>query len=172
MIHALSDLSGPAKTAIEVRQRLAESPCRPSYRPAQNRFQGLRKARYGRDIMRSRNREARSACPIATTLDIVGDRWSLVILRDMVNGKKRFSEFLASPERITTNVLSDRLAMMEATGLIEARVYQMRPKRYEYELTEKGLALLPVLQEICRWANRFVPGTWVPPEGFMKKRAP
>lgn len=77
-----------------------------------------------------------------------------------------------APEHIMTNVLVDRLAMMEAAGLIEACVYRPRPKRYEYELTEKGLALLPVLQEICRWANRFVPGTWVPPEGFMKKRAP
>ena len=123
-------------------------------------------------MIRSRNREARSGCPIATTLDIVGDRWTLVILRDMVNGKKRFSEFLDSPEHITTNVLRDRLATMEAAGLIETRPYQERPRRLEYLLTEKGLALLPVLQEICRWANRFVPGTWVPSEGFMKKRAP
>ena len=62
-------------------------------------------------------------CPIATTLDIIGDRWTLVILRDLVNGKKRFSEFLDSPERITTNVLTDRLAMMTANGLVRRKLY-------------------------------------------------
>ncbi|MEE8531507.1 MAG: winged helix-turn-helix transcriptional regulator, partial [Hyphomicrobium sp.] len=54
----------------------------------------------------------RSRCPISTTLEGIGDRWTLVIVRDMVMGKKRFVEFLASPERITTNVLTDRLALM------------------------------------------------------------
>lgn len=112
----------------------------------------------------------RSPCPIATTLDLVGDRWTLVIVRDMVNGKRRFADFLASPERVTTSVLADRLARMEAAGLIEARPYQERPRRYEYLLTAKGLGLLPVLQEVCRWANRFVPGTWTPPESFMARR--
>lgn len=116
-------------------------------------------------------REPRSGCPIATTLDMVGDRWTLVIMRDLVCGKKRFSEFLASPERITTNVLADRLAAMEADGLVVRRSYQERPKRYEYVLTEKGEALLPVLQDICRWANRYVPDTWTPPDHFMRKRA-
>lgn len=120
----------------------------------------------------TRSQDRRSSCPIATTLDLVGDRWSLVILRDMVIGKKRFSEFLNSPERITTSVLAARLAKLEAAGLIKSRAYQDRPKRYEYEMTEKGRALLPVLQEICRWANRYLPGTWIPPESFMKKRTP
>jgi DNA-binding HxlR family transcriptional regulator len=115
-------------------------------------------------------RDSRSLCPIATTLDIVGDRWTLVILRDMVNGKKRFSEFLESPEKITTNVLADRLALMEAAGLAEKRAYQLRPKRYEYALSEKGEAMLPLLQEMCRWANRYLPGTWTAPENFMKRR--
>jgi DNA-binding HxlR family transcriptional regulator len=118
----------------------------------------------------TRTPQKRSGCPIAMTLDLVGDRWSLVILRDMVNGKKRFSEFLDSPERITTSVLAARLARMEEAGLVEARAYQNRPKRYDYQLTEKGLAMLPVLQEICRWANRYVPGAWIPPESFMQKR--
>lgn len=113
-------------------------------------------------------RENRSGCPIATTLDLVGDRWTLVILRDMVNGKKRYSEFLDSPEHITTNVLADRLALMEAAGLAKRRPYQERPKRFEYELTQKGRDLLPVLQAICRWANKHCPGTWTPPESFMK----
>ncbi len=113
-------------------------------------------------------RPNRSACPIATTLDMVGDRWSLVILRDMFTGKTRFSDFLDSPERITTNVLTDRLVQLEAAGLIERTAYQQRPARYEYRLTGMGRGLLPVLQEICRWANRHVPGTWTPPASFME----
>ncbi|MEZ0244627.1 MAG: winged helix-turn-helix transcriptional regulator [Sphingomonas sp.] len=111
--------------------------------------------------------EFRSGCPIATTLDLVGDRWTLVLLRDMLNGKSRFSDFLASPERITTNVLTDRLTRMEAAGLVEKKRYAERPKRYAYSLTQMGGDLRPVVQAMCRWANRHVPGTWIPPEHFM-----
>ncbi|MDH3742137.1 MAG: helix-turn-helix transcriptional regulator [Hyphomicrobiales bacterium] len=120
-------------------------------------------------MVRRADRPARSGCPIAATLDVVGDRWSLVIIRDMINGKARFGEFLESPERITTNVLTDRLAQMEQAGLVDRIAYQQRPPRFEYRLTGKGHALLPVVQEMCRWANRFVPDTWVPPESFMTK---
>jgi DNA-binding HxlR family transcriptional regulator len=109
----------------------------------------------------------RSGCPIATSLDLVGDRWSLVIMRDMLMGKKRFGEFLKSPEKITTSVLTDRLQRMEAAGLVEKRAYQSTPERFDYHLTEKGAALRPVLQEFCRWANAYVPGTWTPPDSFM-----
>lgn len=116
------------------------------------------------------NRPPRSGCPIASTMELVGDRWSLVILRDMVNGKSRFSEFLDSPERIATNVLTDRLRAMEQAGLAKRKPYSERPLRFQYELTRKGRGLLPVLQEICRWGNRFIPGTWVPPEAFMALR--
>jgi len=113
--------------------------------------------------------DPRSGCPIATTLDIIGDRWTLVILRDMLNDKCRFSQFLDSPEKITTNVLTDRLALMERAGLVKRTAYQLHPKRFEYTLTQKGKALLPVVQEMCRWANRFVPGTWTAPESFMAR---
>ncbi len=115
-------------------------------------------------------KEPRSGCPIATTLDIIGDRWTLVILRDIINGKKRFSEFLDSPEGIATNVLTDRLALIETAGLAMRNAYQMRPKRFEYELTEKGRNLLPVLQEVCLWANKYYPETWVAPPSFMEKQ--
>ena len=111
-----------------------------------------------------------SRCPISSTLDLVGDRWTLVLLRDMVNGKKRFSEFLDGEERITTNILTDRLVLMEKGLLVKRILYQRRPPRFEYVLTEKGVGLLPVLQEICRWGNRFLPGTWKPPEAFMRRR--
>ena len=110
----------------------------------------------------------RSGCPIASTLDLVGDKWSLVIVRDMVTGKKRFGEFMASPEGIKTNILTNRLRRMEATGLVERRAYQLKPQRFEYILTERGRALLPVLQEMCLWANQHIRDTWVPPESFMQ----
>lgn len=113
----------------------------------------------------------RSGCPIATSLDILGDRWTLVILRDLINGKKRFSEFLDSPERITTNVLTDRLGLIESAGLANRVMYQERPKRFEYQLTQKGRDLLPVMQMICLWANKYYPDTWTPPASFMKKHA-
>ena len=117
-------------------------------------------------------RRRRSGCPIASTLEIVGDRWTLVILRDLLNGKATFSELLASPERITTNVLTDRLAAMERDGLVVRVPYQQRPVRHRYVLTDSGEALLPVLQAICRWGNAHVPDTWIPPEAFMRRTVP
>lgn len=112
----------------------------------------------------------RSGCPIATTLDLLGDKWSLVIVRDMLTGKANFGDFLASPEGISTNILAERLRRLEAAELVVKRAYQARPPRYEYRLSDKGEALLPVLQAICRWANTYVPGTWMPPESFMSRR--
>lgn len=102
---------------------------------------------------------------------MVGDRWSLVIVRDMLNGKSRFGEFLSSPEKIATSVLADRLERLVAVGVAEARAYQDSPVRHEYRLTEMGEAMLPILQEVCRWANRFRPETWPAPEAFMRRLA-
>ncbi|MGK2870820.1 MAG: winged helix-turn-helix transcriptional regulator [Alphaproteobacteria bacterium] len=113
-------------------------------------------------------REPRSGCPISTTLELVGDSWTLILIRDMINGKKRFAEFLSSPERITTNILTNRLNSMLQAELIEKKLYQSNPRRYEYELTKMGRDLLPVLQAMCCWGNQHFPGTWTPPESFMK----
>ena len=110
----------------------------------------------------------RSGCPIATTLDLVGDRWTLVIVRDMVMGKKRFGDFLKSPEGIPTNILTDRLQRLEAFGLLEKRSYQENPVRFEYRLTKKGADLLPALQAVCLWANRHLPDTWKTPKRFLE----
>jgi len=112
----------------------------------------------------------RSPCPIACTLDVVGDKWTLVIVRDMLNGKSRFSGFHDSPERIPTNILADRLRRMEEKGLLTKNLYAKKPPRFEYALTVKGEALLPILQEVCRWGNKFLKGTWVPPERFMSRK--
>jgi DNA-binding HxlR family transcriptional regulator len=110
----------------------------------------------------------RSRCPIATSLDVLGDRWSLVIVRDMIVGKRRFGEFLDSAEHITTSVLADRLAHLEAVGLVKRSAYQKHPERFEYALTDHGMDLLPLLQEFCRWGNRHFPRTIEPPNNFMQ----
>jgi len=110
----------------------------------------------------------RSGCPIASTLDLVGDKWSLVIVRDMINGKTRFSDLLTSPEGITTNILTNRLRSMEASGLIERQPYSTKPLRHEYLLTDKGRSLHPVLQSVCRWANANIADTWSAPSEFMQ----
>jgi len=101
---------------------------------------------------------------------MVGDKWSLVIVRDMINGKDKYGEFLDSPEKIPTNILADRLKRLGELGLIDKLPYQDKPVRYAYELTAMGEALLPVLQEICKWANRYFEETWLPPDEFMTIR--
>lgn len=113
---------------------------------------------------------SRSPCPIASTLDILGDKWTLVIVRDLLVGKSRYGEFLESPEGISTNILADRLRTLESAGLVSKAPYGNSEIRNAYSLTEKGDALLPVLQEMCRWGNRFLPETWVPPSFFMERR--
>jgi DNA-binding HxlR family transcriptional regulator len=109
----------------------------------------------------------RSGCPISSTLDIVGDKWSLIIVRDMLSGKSRYGEFQDSPEGIPTNILSERLKRLEAAGLVKKIPYQERPVRNAYTLTEAGIGLKPVVQALCRWANEFFPDTWNPPASFM-----
>lgn len=113
----------------------------------------------------------RSPCPIATALDMVGDKWTLLVLRDLFVGKSKFGEFEDSPERIPTNILAERLKRLETHGFVERSPYQDKPVRYAYALTKKGRGFLPVLQEISKWGNAFVPGTWVPPSFFMEMTA-
>lgn len=113
-------------------------------------------------------KSARSGCPIASALDIFGDRWTLVVLRDLATGKRRFGDFLASPEGITTNILAERLTRLEEAGLVIKREYQAHPPRYEYRFSERGADVLPVLQALCVWSNRHLPNTWKAPEKFMR----
>ncbi len=111
----------------------------------------------------------RSDCPISGGLDLAGDRWTLLILRDMFLGKRRYSDFLSSAEKITTNILADRLVKMERAGLISKKPYQQRPVRNEYRLTPMGRALLPVLQQMSLWAARFVDGAAGPEDALMTR---
>ena len=103
--------------------------------------------------------DSRSACPIACTLDIFGDRWTLLILRDLFLGPKKFSDFESAPERIPSNILASRLRRLLEQGFISRHAYQERPVRYEYRLTRKGNSTGPVLKAIVIWANSEIPGT-------------
>lgn len=100
----------------------------------------------------------RSLCPVATALDVLGDRWTLVVVRDLFLGRKRYQEFLASPEKITTNILAQRLQYLEEQGLVEKALYQEHPPRYEYSLSEKGKALAPVLTSLWNWSQLWEQG--------------
>ncbi|PHR59122.1 MAG: transcriptional regulator [Robiginitomaculum sp.] len=111
----------------------------------------------------------RSPCPISTSLEIFGDKWTLILLRDMFNGKTKYGEFLQSPERITTNILATRLATMTRHGIAQKQLYQSNPKRYEYILTDKGKGLHPILVSMCHWGNEHYPDTWIAPAHFMEK---
>jgi DNA-binding HxlR family transcriptional regulator len=112
----------------------------------------------------------RSGCPIASALDIVGDRWSLLILRSMVIGAASYSDFLSAPERISTNILADRLRRLEEAGLISQAYARQGSTRGAYALTPKGAALVPALQEIARWGEANLPDRWSPPERFYAAR--
>ncbi len=106
----------------------------------------------------------RSACPIAISLDLFGDRWSLLIVRDLLFKKLRtFSQFAAAGEGIASNVLSDRLARLQAGGIVAQTADPDDGRRVVYRLTEKGLALAPALIEIVLWAARYEK-TDAPPE--------
>jgi DNA-binding HxlR family transcriptional regulator len=112
----------------------------------------------------------RSGCPIASTLDIVGDKWSLLLLRSMVVGATSYSDFLATPEKISTNILSERLRRLEEAGLITQAHRRRGSHRGAYALTAKGAALIPALQELARWGEANLPDRWAAPERFYSAR--
>ena len=101
----------------------------------------------------------RSACPVANTLDRVGDKWSLLLVRDMLAGKKTYGQFLESPEGIPTNILADRLRRLEDLGIIKRSPYQERPVRYAYTLTAAGRQLGRVLRALADWGLENISGT-------------
>jgi DNA-binding HxlR family transcriptional regulator len=101
------------------------------------------------------NPKERSGCPVSVSLDIFGDRWSLLIIRDlMVRGLKTFSEFQHSGEGIATNILAGRLRHLETAGLIVAERTAEDGRSIHYRLTPKGIALAPALLELLIWAGR------------------
>ena len=94
----------------------------------------------------------RSGCPVSCSLDLLGDKWSLLIVRDMVFVHKRyFREFLSSDEGIASNILTDRLNRLEATGIVNKRPDPDNGRQVIYTLTDKGIALVPLLVELVCW---------------------
>jgi len=101
----------------------------------------------------------RSMCAIANSLDILGDKWTLLVVRDLLHGKRTYGELADSPEGIPTNTLADRLKRLESAGIVNSAPYRERPLRYAYTLTPKGNALCEVLLALVRWGKQHIPGT-------------
>ena len=101
----------------------------------------------------------RSDCAVACTLDLVGDRWTLLVVRDLLAGKRYFDEFLRSPERIATNILSARLRALQEHGFIERVPDPSDQRRCAYRFTDEGLALRELLDPIARWGHKYLPAT-------------
>jgi DNA-binding HxlR family transcriptional regulator len=101
----------------------------------------------------------RSPCAVACSLDLIGDKWSLLVVRDLLRGNVTYKELQNSPERIPTNILADRLKKLEAANIVAKSAYQEHPVRYTYRLTEKGKELGGVLLAFVRWGKKHIPGT-------------
>lgn len=97
----------------------------------------------------------RSTCPISTSLDVLGDKWTLLILRDIVFAdKSTYGQFLQSAEKMATNVLADRLVGLEAHGILSKAVAADKKSKFTYRLTEKGVDIVPILAELLLWGAR------------------
>ncbi|RZK51845.1 MAG: transcriptional regulator [Pedobacter sp.] len=98
----------------------------------------------------------RSECPISSSLDIWGDKWSLLIVRDLMFSKQcTYGDFLKSEEKIATNILASRLQMLEENGVISKQEHPESKAKVLYKLTQKGIDLLPVMIEINLWADKY-----------------
>jgi DNA-binding HxlR family transcriptional regulator len=96
-------------------------------------------------------------CPVALTLDLIGERWTILLLRDLLlHGPRRFQDFQESLKGVAPNTLSARLKEMEAKGLVTRQVYSEHPPRLEYRLTEKGKSLGPIVKAMREWGRRYV----------------
>ena len=121
--------------------------------------------------MKTKNR---SNCPISFALDIFGDKWSLLILRDIIIfAKSNYHEFVNSDEAISTNILADRLIKLETHGLIIKSKDEQNLKKFIYSPTEKALDLIPVILEMVQWSAKYDPNTGAPPEVIKEiKKSP
>ena len=108
-------------------------------------------------------------CSVARTLSVIGDRWTMLILREAFTRTRRFEDFQRTLG-VARNVLSDRLGRLVDEGVLERRPYQDNPVRYEYRLTEKGLDLYPVLVSLMQWGNRYGGFDTGPPVELEHKR--
>ncbi|MDH5229385.1 MAG: helix-turn-helix transcriptional regulator [Gammaproteobacteria bacterium] len=102
----------------------------------------------------------RSSCPVTNSLDILGDKWTLIVVRDLLLRRQAsYSELCQSPEQIPTNILSDRLKRLEKHKIVQRDLYQNKPKRYHYRLTDKGEDLKPVMLALVKWGLKHLKGT-------------
>lgn len=119
--------------------------------------------------MRAKNPTRRSGCPISYSLDFFGDKWALLVVRDLVfMGKRRYGEFLKSDEGIATNILADRLARLEAAGIVRRSADPERRAASVYALTDKGLDLIPVMLELVAWGAKHDPESGAP-QAFIRR---
>lgn len=95
------------------------------------------------------------ACPVETTLSLIGDKWKVLILRDLLSGTKRFGELKKSVGNVSQKVLTAQLRAMEASGLLNRKVYAEVPPRVEYSLTELGQSLRPILDAMSTWGEEY-----------------
>ena len=95
------------------------------------------------------------ACPVETTLTLIGDKWKVLILRDLLTGTKRFGELKKSVGNVSQKVLTAQLRAMEESGLVHRQVYAEVPPKVEYSLTELGLSLKPILDCMCIWGEAY-----------------
>lgn len=110
------------------------------------------------DANKNPRSESRSDCPVSLALEAIGDRWSLLILRDIIlGGKRRYQEFLNSKEGISTNILAERLVRLEKQGLISKTTDPADKRQFSYLPTQKALDLLPVIFEMARWSFKYSP---------------
>ncbi|OFW20466.1 MAG: hypothetical protein A3H97_17070 [Acidobacteria bacterium RIFCSPLOWO2_02_FULL_65_29] len=113
----------------------------------------------------------RSRCPVACALDLLGDRWTLLVVRDLMRGKRRFAQLQDSPETIATNMLADRLRRLAAAGIVRSERYSDHPRRVEYMLTPKGEDLRPVMRAMVEWGVKHAGGRTPSPLPTPRARA-
>ncbi len=119
----------------------------------------IRGGRSRRELKNGAGDVLRSPCPVACALDVLGDRWTLLVIRDLLLGRSRFKDFAASPEGIPSNILSERLGRLLRHGLAEQVPAEDGTMRLGYRLTEKGRALGPVLRTLRDWGLKWEPST-------------
>ncbi|MEM1223819.1 MAG: helix-turn-helix domain-containing protein [Verrucomicrobiota bacterium] len=105
------------------------------------------------------NKNRRSGCPVACTLDILGDKWTLLIVRDLLHGATQFDELRNAPEGIARNILSHRLRQLTDMGMVKREPDISDKRRFNYRLTERGESLRPILQSIAQWGLQNIDNT-------------
>lgn len=113
--------------------------------------------------MAKRSYTTQDFCPVARTLNVVGDRWTVLILRDLAFGRRRYADLQSSLRGIAPNLLSDRLKVLKANDMVERVIYSDRPPRAMYELTAKGRGFIPVLLALKEYGERWEPAAETPP---------